>query len=370
MKRLAAFALALVLIALPAAARPIVAEGVANIADGDLASARSRAIADALEQAVAQGGLRVDARTESINGTLVADRMSTAATGRLLGHRILSETRDRDLYRVAIEADVAAEAPRACPAPPSLHMLAATVEADSAVDPVVGRPLAARITGALVDALGRAGVVVGDAWIEAAGVPDMRRSSERYNALYTVDPLPTAGLMLAATLRLERRIAPRGTPITGVPGERLEATLVLDVIDAGTRRLIARLAARRAYDLTSPLLDLLPEGYQPSQMLKIPSLDGLAADAARQVAALPACGPRSVAVVGGQRGTLTLGAGSADGVAKGSFLRVGDGEPFDDRGGWTVVEVTEATPHRSMARAVDPKAGTRVEMARAAIALP
>ena len=365
-----AAALALAFVALPAAARPIAAEGVANIIGNDVAGARSRAIADALEQAVAQGGLRVDARAETVNGIISSDRMSTAASGNILGHRIVSEERERDLYRVAVEAEVASEAPRRCPAPAPLHMLAVIVDADAALDPAVAEPLRSRATTAIADALGQAGVFVGDIDPEFADLPDFRRSPDRYNALVTADPLPTAGRMLAATLRLERSIARRGTPFTGIPGETLIATLTLDLIDAGTRRPLARVAARRTYNLTSPALDLLPYGLQPSQVLRTPSLAALTADAARQLAALPACGPLSVAVVGGEGGALRLGAGTAEGVAKGSLLRVGDGQPHDARGGWTVVEVTDASAHGAVARAVDPKAARGIELARAATQLP
>lgn len=368
MKRLAAIAL---ILAAPAGARPIEAEGVANIAGADVADARARAIADALEQAVAQGGLKIDARAETVAGVVTSDRLSTAATGNVTAHKILTEWRDRDLYHVKVEAEVVAEAPARCAAPAPLHMLAVAVDADAALDPAVGGPLAQRISDDMSAALGRAGVRVGDIAREATGLPDLRRSSERYNALFTADPLPTAGQMLATTLRLERREARRGTPFTGVPGEKLQATLVVDLIDAGTRQPIARVAARRVYNLTSPVLDLLPYGFQPSQMLRVPDLAGLAADAARQVAALPAaCGPLSVAVVGGTRGSVTLGAGTADGVAKGSLLKIGDGQPHDDRGGWSVVQVTEASDHRATARPVDPRDGARVQLAKAATQLP
>ncbi len=370
MRRLAVLALALAA-AQPSAARPVEAEGVANITAGDVAGARSRAIADALEQAVAQGGLTIDARSEMMNGVVSSDRMSTAATGHLLGHRILSETRERDLYRVAVMADVAAEAPRGCAASarPPLHLLAIAIDADDALDPAVAQPLAARIAGALADALGQAGVAVASASPYVGPPGDPRRSSVRYDALFTPDPLPTAGRLLAGTLRLERVVVPH-TPLTGAPGEKLSATLVLDVIDAGTRRPLARVAARRDYRLTGTLLDLLPLGFQPPQPLNAPDLASLTADAARRIAAFGGCGPLSVAIVGRDRAGVTLGAGTADGVVPGDMLRIGTGEPLSSDGGWTVVEVTGATARRATARPVDPSAMARVSSYNAATKLP
>jgi hypothetical protein len=366
-KRLAA---ALLLTAAPSGARTVEADGVANIAGGDVAAARTRAIADALEQAVAQGGLRVDARSDVVGGVVASDRFSTSASGHLLGHRITSEVRERDTYRVTIEAEVVAEAPRRCPVADQapIHLLGVRVIADVALDPAVGQPVARTIDSSLADALGQAGAPIASAQANVGGPDDARRSSVRYDTMFTPDPYPAAGRLVAPTLRLERVIRPH-TDLTGVPGEQLNATLTLDVIDAGTRRPLARVGARRSYKLTSRLLDLLPLGFQPPQRLDPPKMSALLLDAARQVAALPACGPGTVGVVGGGRGSLTLGAGTADGVREGDLLRVEDGgQPRDGRRAWTVVQVTDASANRATVRAVDP--GKRIETAGAVTRLP
>lgn len=365
MKRLAALAL---ILAAPATARPVEAEGVANIAGGDIAAARTRAIADALEQSVAQGGLTIDASAQMLNGIVSGDHLTTSASGHLLGYKIVSETRERDLYRVAVQADVATEAPKACTASQPLHLLAIRVEADSALDPAVAQPLAARIDAALADALNRAGVHLASAGA-GAGLTDHRFSSSRYAALYTPDAAPTAGRILATTLRLSRYTRPH-TSLAGTPGEGMNATLVIDVIDAGARTRIARVSSRRSYRLTKRLLDILPLGVQPRQPLNPPSLKLLVADAARHVAALNRCGPLSVAVVGREPAGLVLGAGTADGVAPGDMLRVGDGQPMSSDGGWDVVQVTATTSRRAIARAVNPGAMGRMGNLGSATKLP
>lgn len=353
MKRLA---LALVLVAAAATAeerRAVEAEGVAAIR-GDVGEARRRAVADALEQAVAQGGLTVESRTDLEGGIVTKDKMSLAATGRLLGHRIVTESRVGDVYQVRIEALVGPEEPSRCAAPLPLHLMRIAVEADPDLDPAVARPIADDAMAMLADALTRAGV-------QPASVVDLdgpslrpQTSSSAYMALVASDPTPTAGRLLGGTLRLKRHVLP-GSPLTGAPGERLEAVLTLELADAGTKRRITNVAARAQWRLTSRLYDALPLGFQPRQPLHAPNIRPLLAKAAAQVAALNACGPLSMAVLGPSTGGAVVGAGTRQGVRPGDLVRIGEGEPLggpEDR--WLVAEVTAAAEDRAEVRALDP----------------
>lgn len=87
----------------------ILAEGVAAIT-GDVAMARDQALKDALRKAVEQGvGTFINSETRVENFQLLSDRIYSQAQGYVSSYRLVSESREVDLYRVVVRAKVKLE---------------------------------------------------------------------------------------------------------------------------------------------------------------------------------------------------------------------------------------------------------------------
>lgn len=101
-------ALGIVLAALPAltSAQSVVVEGQATIVGGDIAAARQAAIRDALGNAVRQGSVAVSNVAATHNSALVFDQVLLRASGRVRRHEVIDESRDADLIRVRIRAEL------------------------------------------------------------------------------------------------------------------------------------------------------------------------------------------------------------------------------------------------------------------------
>lgn len=85
----------------------VTAEGVAVIADGNMASARDGAVSDALRRAVEQAvGAMVSAETVAENYTVLSDRVYSKTAGYVKNYQVLSEMPETQLYRVTVKADV------------------------------------------------------------------------------------------------------------------------------------------------------------------------------------------------------------------------------------------------------------------------
>ncbi len=87
----------------------VVAEGVAALtATPEIA--RDQSIKDALRKAVEQGvGSFINSETRVENFQLLSDRIYSQATGYVSSYRIITETREGDLYRVVVRAKVKME---------------------------------------------------------------------------------------------------------------------------------------------------------------------------------------------------------------------------------------------------------------------
>lgn len=84
----------------------VIAEGVANIGN-DPAAARDKAIEDALRRAVDQAvGAIVESETLTENYQLISDRIYSHSSGYVQTYNVISETREGNLLRVRVSADV------------------------------------------------------------------------------------------------------------------------------------------------------------------------------------------------------------------------------------------------------------------------
>lgn len=102
---------ALIGLSLPASAAPVEVTGVAAVVDDDVPVARDRALDDAKRKAVEQiAGTQISAQSVSSNFELVEDTIYARASGFVRRYEVLDETREGDLYRVRISAEVDADA--------------------------------------------------------------------------------------------------------------------------------------------------------------------------------------------------------------------------------------------------------------------
>ncbi|WP_188751284.1 flagellar assembly protein T N-terminal domain-containing protein [Marinobacterium zhoushanense] len=101
--------LTLFFIALPAHALQVVAEGSAAIVNGDVESARRKAIADASQAAALQSAAYISATQEIANGVLDVDTIELRALGDVRNVKTLDEWIQGQLLFVRIQADVYVE---------------------------------------------------------------------------------------------------------------------------------------------------------------------------------------------------------------------------------------------------------------------
>lgn len=83
------------------------AEGVAPILNGDTHSAREAALRNALADISRSAGVDVRAQTRTHNFTLEQDQTQLRSHVRVLNHEVMQESRNGDVYRVLVRAEVA-----------------------------------------------------------------------------------------------------------------------------------------------------------------------------------------------------------------------------------------------------------------------
>lgn len=90
-------------------AEVILVDGIAPIGeDGNLAQAREDAVRNALSEAARKSGVSVYSAAGSDQSALSFDQTTVKAATAVQRHRVVSESRDKEMYRVTIEAELAA----------------------------------------------------------------------------------------------------------------------------------------------------------------------------------------------------------------------------------------------------------------------
>lgn len=88
----------------------IKAEGVEDIVDGGEGKARDAAIEDALRKAVEQAvGTFIQSETVVQNYTVVSDNILARSTGYVKKYDIMSESKDGNIYKVTVRAEISSE---------------------------------------------------------------------------------------------------------------------------------------------------------------------------------------------------------------------------------------------------------------------
>jgi hypothetical protein len=297
---------------------------VAAPADRD--AARRRALADALLAAALAGGADVRGHSVLSNTRMTSDLLVVRPVGRILAHRVVSETLDAGLWRVRIHAQVGAPAPGACPDRRRLVVTAYPPQvAVSPQAPAWADALGGALGLHLVGAAARHPAVAELARAERLPSGDPARDRTDYRVLTRGGTRPAAGghglhialeiapaggdLALTAQLRLDgpagERIAEihraavrlpgpsllgRAAPLAQPDREALAQSLALGVVPAldtlfaraGCQPVQARMtlvggalrvAAGRVHGLSRTSLAFTAEGDRTIEMLELVALD-------------------------------------------------------------------------------------------------
>lgn len=341
----------------PASAAPrlVEVEGVAP-AGGDPSAARRAAMGDALRQALAMGGMDIEAETLVDRNVIAADRFRATARGHVTDYRLVDEWRDGGLLHVSVAVTLDdLEARPACSARdlPPLHLGATRADVDSAIDPGVSAPLLAGFEHAMRIAFG---ADPSDALAGPAPQPVSIswRSSDRYAAL-AYGRTPASGLYVRPYIRLARREV-RGLAL--VRGQRLEAVFGIELIDAARGTLLGRVDRRQNWTLASRAYEYLSAEYRPARRAVPPDAAGLFAALADEARAFIRCHPVVVEVQGRLGDELLLGGGADSGLHVGDLVGPG-GDPGNAGGiDWPIAEVVSVTPSTARARLMGTTSGT------------
>lgn len=343
MRRGAVLLAALALAAFPAAADVRVdVEGAAPLG-ADAARARRAAIGDALRQAVAAGGMDVEARTVIDRNVVRSDTLWATARAKVTAFAVTDEWRDGGLLRVAVSATLAPLEAHKCNAAvrPAMHVGALRVEIDPAIDPAIAEPVRA-------DAERAFHLAYGDA--AAPPLAAARRSSERYAAL-AHGGAPGYGLFVQPFVEIRLR---RVEGIGLVTGERAEAVLGVAVFDAVRGTLLGRITRGSDWTLAARTWEYVPADYRPSRRAVAPDFGGKLADLVEEAGAFARCRPLEVAVNGASGDELLISAAGGD-LVVGDLLGLGDALVAAGTGpeamlGWTFAEVVSVSGSAARAR--------------------
>ncbi|EGJ21485.1 hypothetical protein RSWS8N_05365 [Cereibacter sphaeroides WS8N] len=327
------------------------AEGFAMVAGpGDRDAARRRAVSDALLAAALAAGADVSGHTAVNRGIVTSDVAIVRSVGRILRHRILSETLSGATWRVRIEALVGEGPGPLCPV---RTLIVTAYPATLAVDPhapawsgELARTIAERLVERLAlhpaaslsrvaerrpTRLGRGG--------EAFDYQSLTQGSVR---------LPANGHGFLPTIRLRR-----------VAGPRLELALELKLVAADGTASVQQFVRRVPLPRPSLLGDLSVLVQPQREALASALLDGSdrALDALFDRAG---CEPASARLVAAG-GLLEVPVGQANGLTPGSLAFTADG------GSTEILEIVALRSGSARLRPLDPTrppaafAGRRVQ---------
>lgn len=355
MKRALSFCLAVVLAAPAyAASRDVTVEGVAPVGT-DPARARRAAIGDALRQALAAGGMDVHARTYIDRNVIRSDSVWATAKGKVTGYRLTDEWREAGMVHVSVSATIAPlEAPSCSTDPlPPLHLGAAYLDIDPAVDPAIAEPLLADFDHAMRQAFGsRLPDRFMGAVVKPVALAD--RFSERYLAL-AYGHAPGSGVYVRPYLKISRRMVPG---IALVRGQRLEVVAGVELIDAARGTVLGRVTRDSDRTLAARNWEYLPADYRPAKRAVAPNMQGMFGDLVEDAQQFIRCRPVTVAIASAQNGELLLEGGTEAGLRVGDLLNVGGPTvSATESPDWPLAEVVAVSDGSARARLFNPENG-------------
>ncbi len=309
----------------------------------DADAARRRALADALLQAAYAGGASVQGHTAVSLGRVTSDLAIATATGRILEHRILSQSFDGTAWHVTLRARVGANDDRAAcrPRPIRVRGFAPEIRVSTAA-PAWAEPLAQDIVARLRDGLSHRRGVTLTGWSDRSRPlpPDAPRRRNYRTLTSAEERLAPNQFGLIAQIALSSQAR-------GLSGRSLALDLDLALVDGqGDRRSVQLQSA-------VPLPGVSPLGR--AAVLAAPGRQRLAADLTDGVEPLLAqlmtavqCAPVRAAL-GLAGNALVAPVGRQDGLSRGDIAMT------DDRDGTTqLLEIVDLGPDRTTLRPLDP----------------
>ncbi len=313
----------------------------------DAASAKRRAVADALLMAALSGGADVRAHTAVDRSVVTSDLLIVRPVGRVKEHRLISATQTGDTWQVVIEARVGLGPEGDCQARRRLVISAYAPQIDvSPYAPAWAVPLAQEVANDLVRQVQRHPSVE-VVRVTDRPLPDMSAAREQVD--YTV--LTRGSVRLGAG---EHGFVPVVRLEVGGSGARAALELHLELVLIGGNGEVTRQEVERSVALPGPsLLGRAAVLVEPDRRQMAAKLVAGLDRAMTALLDVETCKPvlTRLEVAGG---AITAPVGRRQGLTKGSIAFTADGDASTE-----MLEVTGLTAQGVTLRPLDP--GRRVQ---------
>ncbi len=308
----------------------------------DAASAKRRAVADALLMAALSGGADVRAHTAVDRSVVTSDMLIVRPVGRVKEHHLLSAVRNGDTWQVVVRARVGLGAEGDCQSRRRLVISAYAPQIEvSPYAPAWAVPLAQEVANDLVRQVQRHPMVEVVRVTDRA-MPDMTEARERVD--YTA--LSRGSVRMAAG---EHGFVPVIRLDVGGSGRRAELDLRLEMVLIGGTGEVTRAAVERRVALPGPsVLGRAAVLVEPNRRQMAAKLTAGLDRAMTQLLDVETCKPvlTRLAVAGG---AITAPVGRRQGLTLGSIAFTADGDASTE-----MLEVVGLTANGATLKPLDP----------------
>lgn len=308
----------------------------------DAASAKRRAVADALLMAALSGGASVQGHTAVDKSVVTADLLIVRPVGRVLRHKIVSVQQNGDTWQATIHALVGVGPQSACDNRRRLVVTAYAPQIDVSPDaPAWTVPLAQEVANALVGRLERH-PATDLVRVTNRAMPDMTAAREALD--YEV--LTRGSVRLAEG---EHGFVPVIRLDVGGMGARPELTLELEMVLVGGNGEMTRQGVRRQVALpgVSPFGRIATVAQPNRRQMAARLTEGLE-NAMTALLDVETCKPVLTRLVAGG-GTISAPVGRKQGLTRGSIAFTADADASTE-----LLEVVELGASRVVLRPLDP----------------
>ncbi|WP_230426456.1 flagellar assembly protein T N-terminal domain-containing protein [Paragemmobacter aquarius] len=313
----------------------------------DQASAKRRAVADALLMAALSGGADVRAHTAVDRSVVTSDMLIVRPVGRVKEHRLLSAVRNGDTWQVTIQARVGLGAEGACQSRRRMAIAAYAPQIEvSPYAPAWAVPLAQEVANDLVRQVQRHPMVEVVRVTDRA-LPDMTEARERLD--YTV--LTRGSVRLGAG---EHGFVPVIRLDVGAAGRRAALELQMELVLIGGNGEVTRAVVARQVALPGPsVLGRAAVLVEPNRRQMAAKLTAGLDRAMTELLDVETCKPvlTHLAVSGG---AISAPVGRRQGLTMGAIAFTADGDASTE-----MLEVTGLSANGVTLRPLDPNRPAR-----------
>lgn len=313
----------------------------------DAASAKRRAVADALLMAALSGGADVRAHTAVDRSVVTSDMLIVRPVGRVKEHHLLSAVRNGDTWQVTIQARVGSGPDGDCSARRRMAISAYAPQIEvSPHAPAWAVPLAQELANDLVRQVQRHPMVE-TVRVTGRALPDMTEARERVD--YTV--------LTRGSVRLgpgEHGFVPVIRLDAGGAGRRPDLRLQMELVLIGGKGEVTRAMVERVVALPgNSVLGRVAVLVEPNRRQLAAKLTAGLDRAMTQLLDVETCKPvlTRLAVAGG---AITAPVGRRQGLTMGSIAFTADGDASTE-----MLEVTGLTANGVTLKPLDPNRPAR-----------